>query len=133
MARYCIRRKNTGVTPPRFEFLRAKPTFIAAGQPAPAGLSDTVEGSVSAEDRIGGLRWTWRDPGDPSGWRNGHEPHDFGARRAAQWVAMIDGASLTRFGDDDTPPPAPDTDDAAARRAARRAYREALASGGEAL
>lgn len=78
-----VQRTNTTTTPPRYEWLRAKPTF----DPVTEVVSD--------------LRWTWRDPGDPSGWRNGNPPHHFERKKAARWASMIDGAEAVRMGEPD--------------------------------
>lgn len=135
MARYWIMRRNRAAVPPRFEFLRSRPTFVPAGTPAPSGLGDLVEGSVSADDRVGGLRWTYQDPtfiatqpGEVSGWRNGREPHDFGGRKAALLASMLDGVSLVAYGDADAEPSA-EEQERARKREARKAYRESLAAG----
>jgi hypothetical protein len=137
MGEWRVQRTNLAAAPPRNEWLRAKPTFIPAGEPAPAGVQGIVEGSVSADDRVGDLRWTWLDAADPSGWRNGQLPHDFGRRRAVAWSGMIDGTEVrpVRFGAPDPDENGPDvaTAETEARRAARKAYRESLEKGGEAL
>lgn len=107
---YHVQRTNSSATPPRFEWLRSRPTFDAS------------------TETISDLRWTWQDASDPSGWRNGNEPHDFGRRRAERWAAMIDGAIAVRIGDADAVDSAVPTE--AERRAeARRRERKALEEG----
>lgn len=127
-----IQRENLTATPPRFEWLRRRPTLVQPGVPAPAGVFGIVEGSVSAELRIGDIRWTWQDASDPTGWAQGRPPHDFALRRkATDWAAMIDGARPVRHEGVPDADEIPDrvAEEADRKRAAREAYRKALAAG----
>lgn len=126
-----VLRKNKASAPPRFEYLRNKPDFTAAGALLPDGVTIALEDTVTT-------RWTWIESyvGGVPQWRNGNLPHDFGRTKAEKWAEQIDGSRAIRVGDDDTVAPTQaevDAEEAAARKAARQAYRESLAAGGEAL
>jgi hypothetical protein len=123
MAEWRVQRLNATATPPRFEWLRNRPDFVAGD---PAATPPTEDSVVT--------RWTWRDAGDPTGWRNGQLPHDFGRDKARRWVALIDGEDVRVVHTEDAP--ADENVDFVALaqealKAARRAYREALAAGTE--
>lgn len=148
MARFVVQRRGVSAQgSPRHEYLRARPTFVPAtfgpdvivepavldaegGVAKPATMAP---GAQLTEDQVTDLRWTWIDAADPSGWRNGQAPHDFGEARAERWAAMIDGACARRIGDAVEPEDKAAAEEQARRRAARRAYRTSLASGGEPL
>lgn len=124
---YHVMRKNRASTPPRFEYLRNRPDFTAAGALLPDGVTVAAVDTVTA-------RWTWIDGyvGGVAQWRNGNAPFDFGRAKAARWAALIEDARMVHIGDYDAPAPTQTERDAAeqaAKRAARQEYAAALAAG----
>lgn len=92
-AKFCVQRINTNANPQRFEWLDKAPTFDVA-------TAEVVD-----------LRWT----NDPAAAK------DFVAAKASEWVDIIEGATLVRFGD---APPEEARDLAAEERARKKARRE---------
>lgn len=142
MGEWRVQRTNYNATPPRNEWLARKPAFDpgVVGVPADPGdpnadpprepAPEVLEVAPSISDVV------WTSQRADGTWRNG-PPHDFGRRRAERWASMIADTDVipVRFGapDVDENGPDPATAKEEVRREARRAYRKALAEGGEPL